>query len=105
MAEPPPFPIPGAHVDPRFRAIAAVVAELERLGISTGYQTFLVAPGLARRTSQRELESLVTPALARRFHGNVLVHDVEDPDLVVVDESSRPPLRVSRALVETDLII
>ena len=63
-------------------AIAAVVDELERLGISTGYQTFLVAAGLARRTSQRELESLVTPELARRFHGHVVVHDVEDPELV-----------------------
>ena len=96
---------PGANIDPRQQAVSAVSAELERLGISTGYQTFLVAPGLARRTSQRELESLVTPELARRFHGNVLVHDVEDPDLVVVAESSRPPLRVSRALVETDLVI
>src|SRR6478736_1721914 len=105
VVEPPAFPIPGATVDPRLTAISAVVDELERLGISTGYQTFLVAAGLARRTSQRELESLVTPELARRFHGNVLVHDVEDPDLVVVAESSRPPLRVSRALVETDLVI
>ena len=105
VVEPPALPIPGAAMDPRQQAVAAVVAELERLGISTGYQTFLVAPGLARRTSQRELESLVTPELARRFHGNVLVHDVEDPDLVGVAESSRPPLRVSRALVETDLVI
>jgi hypothetical protein len=47
----------------------------------------------------------VTPDLARRFHGNVVVHDVEDPELVQLDGSSRPPLRVSRALVETDLVI
>ena len=105
VVEPPALPIPGAPIDPRQQAVAAVVAELERLGISTGYQTFLVAAGLARRTSQRELESLVTPELARRFHGNVVVHDVEDPDLVALDESSRPPLRVNRALVETDLVI
>jgi len=105
VVEPPALPIPGTTTDPRQQAVSAVSAELERLGISTGYQTFLVAPGLARRTSQRELESLVTPELARRFHGNVVVHDVEDPDLVVVAESSRPPLRVSRALVETDLVI
>ena len=68
--------------------------ELERLGISTGYQTFLVASGLSRRTSQRELEGLVTPELARRFHGNVVVYDVEDPELVALDDSSQPPLRL-----------
>ena len=33
-------------------------------------------------SSQRELETLVTPELARRFHGRVVVHDVEDPELV-----------------------
>ena len=86
-------------------AISAVVSELERHGISTGYQTILVAAGLARRPSQRALETFVTPELARRFHGQVLVHDVEDPELVRLDDSSRPPLRVNRALVETDLVI
>jgi hypothetical protein len=105
VVEPPALPIPGTAMDPRQQAVSAVVAELERLGIPTGYQTFLVAPGLARRTSQRELGSLVTPELARRFHGHVVVHDVEDPDLVLLAESSRPPLRVNRALLETDLVI
>jgi hypothetical protein len=105
VVEPPAFPIPGATVDPRPTAISAVVDELERLGIPSGYQTFLVAAGLARRTSQRELESFVTPELARRFHGNVVVHDVEDPELVQLDGASRPPLRVNRALVETDLVV
>ena len=105
VVEPPALPIPGATADPRRLAVAAVVAELERLGIPTGFQTFLVAPGLARRTSQRELESLVTPELARRFHGNVVVHDVEDPGLVTLDDASRPPLHVNRALVETDLVV
>src|SRR5256884_2269920 len=105
VVEPPALPIPGSPNDPRAVAVTAVVDELERLGISTGYQTFLVASGLSRRTSQRELEGLVTPELARRFHGNVVVHDVEDPELVALDDSSQPPLRVNRALVETDLVI
>jgi hypothetical protein len=105
VIEPPALPIPGAPNDPRQEAISAVVSELERAGIATGYQTFLVASGLARRTSQRELETFVTPELARRFHGHVAVHDVEDPELVRLDDSSRPPLRVHRALVETDLVI
>ncbi len=105
VVEPPALPIPGSPNDPRQLAVTAVVAELERLGIPTGYQTFVVASGLARRMAQRDLGALVTPELARRFHGHLVVHDVEDPELVSLDESSRPPLRVNRALVETDLVI
>ena len=33
------------------------------------------------------------------------MHDVEDPELLRLDETSRPPLRVNRALVETDLVV
>jgi len=105
VVEPPALPIPGAQIDPRQLAIGAVVDELERLGIPSGYQTILVAAGLARRTSQRELEALVTRELARRFHGSVVVHDAEDPELVLVDDASRPPLRVNRAIAETDLVV
>ena len=105
VVEPPALPIPGSPNDPRQLAVTAVVAELERLGIPTGYQTFVVASGLARRVAQRDLGAFVTPELARRFHGHLVVHDVEDPELVSLDESSRPPLQVNRALVETDLVI
>jgi Lactate racemase N-terminal domain len=105
VVEPPALPIPGSPNDPRRIAIAAVVDELDRHEISSGFQTFLVAGGLARRMQQRELESLVTGELARRFHGTVVVHDVEDPDLVTLDDSSAPALRVNRALVETDLVV
>ncbi|MHB8469369.1 MAG: lactate racemase domain-containing protein [Gaiellaceae bacterium] len=105
VVEPPALPVPGSPSDPRQLAVGAVVEQLERFGIATGYQTILVASGLARRTTQRELESLVTPELARRFHGRVVVHDVEDPDLVALDGPSRPPLCVNRALVETDLVV
>jgi len=105
VVEPPALPIPASAPDPRQVAIAAVSEELERLGIPTGYQTILVAGGLARRTSQRELEALVTPDLARRFHGNVVVHDVEDPELATLDSTSRPPLRINRALADSDLVV
>jgi hypothetical protein len=105
VVEPPALPIPGSPNDPRQLAISAVVDELERHGIPSGFQTFLVAGGLARRAAQRDLEAFVTPELARRFHGRVVVHDVEDPELVTLDGSSRPPLRINRALVETDLVI
>ena len=106
VVEPPALPIPGATAnDPRQQAISAVVDELERSGIPTGYQTLLVAGGLARRLAQRQLETLVTAELARRFHGHVVIHDVEDGELVTLDGASRPPLRVNRALVETDLVV
>src|SRR5487761_1607771 len=96
VIEPPALPIPGSAADPR---------QLERLGIPSGYQTILVACGLARRTTQRELEGFVTRDLARRFHGHVVIHDSEDPELAVLDDSSQPALRVNRALVETELVL
>jgi lactate racemase-like protein len=101
VVEPPALPIPGAERDPRRQAIGAAVDELERLGVPSGYQTILVAGGLARRAGPRELAALVTPEFARRFHGHVLVHDVEDPRLVDLGSG----LRVHPALVETDLTL
>lgn len=105
VVEPPALPIPGVAADPRQLAIGAVVDELEQHGIASGYQTILVASGLGRRPAQAELEALVTPDLARRFHGRVVVHDAEDPELVLVAGETRPPLRVNRALTETDLVV
>lgn len=105
VIEPPALPLPGAPADPRQLAVAAVVEELERLGIDTGYQTILVAAGLARRPGHHDLESLVTPELARRFHGHVVVHDVEDAELVDIGTHGETPLRVNRALLETDVVV
>ena len=105
VIEPPALPIPGSAADPRQLAIGAVIDELERLGIPSGYQTILVACGLARRTTQRELEGFVTRDLARRFHGHVVIHDAEGPELAMLDDSSHPTLRVNRALVETELVL
>ena len=105
VVEPPALPIPGAQADPRQLAIGAVVDELERLGIPSGFQTILVAGGLARRASQRDVAALVTRELARRFHGRVVVHDVESEELKTLEGSARPPLRVNPALVDTDLVI
>jgi Lactate racemase N-terminal domain len=103
VIEQPVLPIPGAATDPRPAAIAAVADELTGLGIRQ--VTILVAGGLLRRTTPREIASLVTPAFRRRFRGRVIVHDVESDDLVSLGELGDVPLRVNRALVETDLVV
>jgi hypothetical protein len=103
--EPPHLPLPGTERDPRQSAIAATVSELERLGVPTGYQTLLVAGGLARRPRNEQLETLVSPDFARRFHGHVEVHDAERDDLVEIGVAGAIPLRVHPALVGTDIVI
>jgi hypothetical protein len=105
VVEPPQLPLPGTERDPRQAAIAAAVSELERLGVATGYQTLLVAGGLARRAGHEQLETLVSPEFARRFHGHVEVHDVERDDLVDLGSAGAVPLRVHPALVRTDLVV
>jgi hypothetical protein len=105
LVDPPALPIPGAEHDPRRLAVSAAVEELERAGVPTGYQTILVAGGLARRAGQRELIELVPPELARRFHGHVEAHDAESTDLVQIGESGRVSLRVHPKLVDTDLVL
>jgi len=105
VVEPPALPIPSTERDPRQEAIAATVDELERHGIPSGYQTLLVAGGLARRAGHELLGSLVSPEFARRYHGHVEVHDVEREDLVELGAIGAVPLRVHPALVETDVVV
>src|SRR5436305_3772939 len=100
VVEPPALPLPGTERDPRQEAIAAAVQELERLGIQSGYQTLLVAGGLARRAGHEQLASLVSPEFARRFHGHVEVHDLGRDDLVDAGRTGTIPLRVHPALFE-----
>lgn len=105
VIEPPALPIPSSEQDPREVAIAAAVDELVRAGVPLERQTLLVAGGLARRLSGHELEALVRPEFARRYHGRVEVHDAEHPDLVPVGNVGETPLRIHPALVETDLVV
>jgi lactate racemase-like protein len=107
VVEPPALPLPGAIPDPRQQALAAASAELASAGVPGERQTLLVAGGLTRRPQRRELESLgfVSPGFARGFHGTVEIHDAEDPDLVELGEAGQVPLRVNRALVDTDLVL
>jgi hypothetical protein len=105
VVEPPALPIPGSPADPRRTAIAATMLELDRAGAPLEKQTLLVAGGLARRLGHRELELLVHPEFARRFHGQVEVHDVESPDLVSMGEAGHWPLRVHPAVAEADIVV
>jgi Lactate racemase N-terminal domain len=101
----PSLPMPSAQSDPRQEALFAVVDELERLGVPSQRQTLLVAGGLERRAGRRERERLGTPELARRFHGRVEVHDVEDPALVEIGTIDGLPLQVNPLLLESDLVV
>ena len=105
VVEPPALPIPSAPRDPRQAALAATVAELERLGVPLERQTLLVAGGLGRRPAQRDLEYIVMPELARRFSGGLEIHDAERPDLVELGREGSVPLRISPSLVETDTVV
>ena len=105
VVEPPALPVPGSASDPRRAAIAATMTELDRAGASFENQTLLVAGGLTRRAGHRELELLVPPEFARRFHGQVEVHDVESPDLVELSGAGSRRFRVNPALTETDLVV
>jgi hypothetical protein len=105
VVEPPALPLPSSPHDPRQLALAAAVDELERAGIPSGYQTILVAGSFGRRAGRADLEQLVTPDFARRFHGLVTVHDVEADDLVHIGAVGQIPLRVNPALVEADVVV
>jgi Lactate racemase N-terminal domain len=103
VVEQPALPIPSAPNEPRHDAIAATVDELERLG--AGQITILVAGGLQRRTTPREIGLLVPPEFRRRFRGRVIVHDAEAEDLVDLGSVGNVPVRVHPALVETDVVV
>ena len=103
LIELPSFPIPSVHVGPRHVAIAAVADELEQLGVRQ--TTILVAGGLMRRTTPRDIGTLVPPDFRRRFKGRVIVHDSEAENLVAIGSDGDVDLRVNPALTETDLIV
>jgi len=104
VVEPPSLPLGNVQGDPRRQAIAAVSETLEELGVPTSNQTLLIAGGLARRTGQREIVSLVTPEFRRRFRGRVAVHDAASETLAGIPAGA-PRVRVAPELVETDLVV
>jgi hypothetical protein len=103
VIEQPSLPIPASLLGPRHLASAAAADELDRLGVDR--LTIVVAGGLLRRASPRDIGLLFPPEFRRRFRGRIVVHDAEAEDLIEVGESDGIPLRVNRALVETDLVL
>ena len=99
------LPLPPPARDPRQRALVAVVAELERIGVPMERQTILLASGLARRPSAHDVEMRLGPAFARRFTGTVVVHDAEHESLVPLDGAAPSGVRANRALIATDAIV
>jgi Lactate racemase N-terminal domain len=104
VVEHPSLPLPGTALDPRQAALAAVLDELERVGVASERQTLLVAGGLERRSDRRELEWLLHPAQARRFRGKVVIHDCESPGLLEVAAPERV-FRVAPELAVADLVV
>jgi hypothetical protein len=105
VVEHPSLPLPGAELDPRQQALAAVLQALERLGVPSERQTLLIAGGLERRAEQRELDWLLRPSRARRFHGAVAIHDCESPALRTLDAGTDAPFRVAPELLDADLVV
>jgi Lactate racemase N-terminal domain len=105
VVEPPVLPLPGAPHDPRRDALAAVVDELDRIGVRTRKQTILLAGGLGVRAGRKQLDALLRPERAREFHGDVIVHDCEDESLLPIGDGPRGVIRASRTIVETDLVV
>jgi hypothetical protein len=101
----PALPMPSAPVDARRAAVGAAVQELRNLGVPDEQQTILVTAGLARRPGRRELDHMFAPAFARAFHGQVRMHDVEDPALVEIGERDGVPLRIARPIADADVVV
>ena len=105
VVEPRSLPFPGAQADPRQVAVAAVIDELERLGLPADRHTILIAGGLERRAGRRELDGILPTTRARDFRGTIAVHDAAATDLQPLDPESARPIRAHPALLAADLIV
>ncbi len=105
VVEPRSLPLPGAPSDPRQEAVAAVIDDLERLGMPAERHTIVVAGGLEQRAGRRELEAVLRPTPARDFRGTVVVHDATSTELRSLELPDAPTLRIHGALLDADLIV
>src|SRR5262249_61870427 len=76
-----------------------------RAGGWSARRPLLLAAGPARRPDRRQIDTFVSPELARRFHGRVVVHDAEADDLVDIGTSGHVGLHVNPTLTNADVVV
>ena len=106
VVEPRSLPLPGAPIDPRQQAVAAVIDELERLGMPAERHTILIAGGLERRAGRRELEGVLRPMQARAT--SAARSPSTTPRAPTCARSSSParhPVRIHGSLLDADLVV
>jgi hypothetical protein len=105
VVEPRSLPLPGAPIDPRQQAVAAVIDQLERLGMRAEKHTILFAGSLERRAGRSAVEGVLRPVQARDFRGSIDIHDATSPDLRPIELSGGQPVSVHGALLDADLVV
>ena len=105
VVEPRSLPLPGAPIDPRQPAVAAVIDQLERLGMPPDGLTILIAGGLERRARRSAVEGVLRPGRARDYRGAVAIHDATGDDLRLLELQDAEPVRIHGALLDADLVV
>ena len=105
VVEPRSLPLPGAPIDPRQHAVAAVIDQLDRLGMPADKHTILIAGGLERRARRSAVEGVLRPIRARDYRGAVEIHDATSADLRILELSGGEPVRIHGALLDADLVV
>jgi nickel-dependent lactate racemase len=88
-------------------AIEAVLAELAAAGVAERQITLLCANALHRKWTHRELATILSDDLVRRFGDRLICHDAEDPENFV-DLGTTPEgyeVEVHRLVAECDLTV
>ena len=86
VVEPPALPIPGALGDPRRAALAATSTSSSGSASPTSARRSSSPAGSRGGRRSASSRRCVAPEFARRFHGQVEVHDAEAPELVDLGE-------------------
>ena len=105
VVEPRSLPLPGAAGDPRQEAVAAVIDELERLGMPAEKHTIVIAGGLERRAGRARARARAPPHAGARFPGSGRRPRRESADLRPLDVQGAAPVRVNGSLLDADLVV
>lgn len=88
-------------------AIAAVLAQLEKAGVSRDHVTLICANGLHRKFPPRELATIIGPDLVEAFGPRLICHDAEDAEnLTYLGQTENGyDVEISRYAAEADLTV